>query len=116
LVIYQLHAARFTNRHQKNPPLIRIANEIDEMGGYLRDLGVTAIQLLPVNEVGTENSWGYDPGFFYAVETGLGGPDALKALADTCHRSGLALLLDVVFNHTGNVDNILWEVARDSFL
>jgi len=115
LVIYQLHAARFTNRYPDEPPLRRIAREISEPQGYLRTLGVTAIQLLPVNEVGSANSWGYDPAFFFAIENDLGGPDALKELVDTCHRHGIAVLLDVVFNHAGTVDNILWEVARDSF-
>ncbi len=118
LVVYQLHPSRFTNRFGSDPPLRRVAREIEDDGGYLRDLGVTAIQLMPVNEVGTHNSWGYDPAFFYAVENsycGDEGPDALKALVDACHRHGLAVLLDVVFNHAGTVDNILWQVARDSF-
>lgn len=115
LVVYQLHAARFSNRHQDDVPFRRIAREIDSAGGYLRELGVTAIQLMPVNEVGTQNSWGYDPAYFYAVDNSFGGPNALKELVDTCHRNGLAVLLDVVFNHAGTVDNILWEVARDSF-
>jgi 1,4-alpha-glucan branching enzyme len=118
LTVYQLHPSRFTNRFPDDPPLRRIAREIEEEGGYLRDLGVTAIQLMPVNEVATENSWGYDPAFFYAVENdycGGEGPDALKALVDVCHRNGLAVLLDVVFNHAGTMDNILWEVARESF-
>ena len=115
LIIYQLHAARFTNRHTDEAPLRRIAREISDPQGYLRQLGVTAIQLLPINEVGSSHSWGYDPAFFYAVENDLGGPDALRELVDTCHRHGIAVLLDVVFNHAGTVDNILWEVARDSF-
>jgi hypothetical protein len=116
LTIYQLHAARFTGRFQDEPaPLKRVAREIDEQAGYLRGLGITAILLLPLNEVGTTNSWGYDPAFFYAIENSFGGPDALKELVDTCHRHGLAVLIDVVFNHGGTVDNILWEIARDSF-
>lgn len=116
LTIYQLHVTRFTDRFQDEPaPLKRVAREIDNQAGYLRGLGVTAILLLPVNEVGTMNSWGYDPAFFYAIENSFGGPDALKELVDTCHRHGLAVLIDVVFNHGGTVDNILWEIARDSF-
>jgi 1,4-alpha-glucan branching enzyme len=70
---------------------------------------------MPVNEVGTENSWGYDPAFFYAIENDYGGPDALEELVDTCHRNGLAILVDVVFNHAGSTDNILWSLARESF-
>jgi 1,4-alpha-glucan branching enzyme len=116
LTVYQLHAARFTGRFQEEPALLkRVAREIDNQAGYLRGLGITAILLLPLNEVGTTNSWGYDPAFFYAIESGFGGPDALKELVDTCHRHGLAVLIDVVFNHGGTVDNILWDVARESF-
>ncbi|MBE2215877.1 MAG: hypothetical protein IAE82_18535 [Opitutaceae bacterium] len=115
LTIYQVHAARFSNRHQGEPPLRQVTRELDSSAAYLRELGVTALLLLPVNEVGTHHSWGYDPAFFYAVENDLGGPDALKELVDTCHRHGLAVLLDVEFNHGGTIDNILWEVARESF-
>lgn len=113
--IYQLHPARFSGRHPNTEPLRQVAREIDSNGGYLRDLGVTAILLLPLNEVGTQNGWGYDPAFFYAIERSYGGPDALKELVNTCHRNGLAVLLDVVFNHSGNIDNILWNTARKSF-
>ena len=92
--------------------------EIADNAGYFRELGVTAIQLMPVNEVGSDNSWGYDPAYFYAVENdycGDDGPDDLKQLVDTCHQHGLAVLLDVVFNHAGGMHNILWQVARESF-
>jgi 1,4-alpha-glucan branching enzyme len=118
LIIYQVHPSRFTNRFPSDAPLIRIAREIRENSGYLRDLGVTALQLMPVNEVGSRNSWGYDPAYFYAIENaycGDEGPEALKRLVDTCHEHGLAVLLDVVFNHAGGDDNILWHVAQESF-
>ncbi len=118
LIIYQIHPARFSARFPNEPPLRRVAKEIADQSGYLRRLGVTAIQLMPVNEVGSNHSWGYDPAYFYAVENaycGEQGPDDLKYLVDTCHQHGLAVLLDVVFNHAGGIDNILWHVARDSF-
>ena len=115
LNVYQIHVSRFSNRFQDEAPLRRVAREIDSDGGYLRELGVTAILVMPLNEVGTENSWGYDPAYFYAIENHYGGPDALKELVDTCHRHGLAVLVDVVFNHAGSTDNILWSIARESF-
>ena len=118
LIIYQIHPSRFTNRFQDERPLIRVAREIHENAGYFRELGITAVQLMPVNEVPSTNSWGYDPVYFYAVENaycGDDGPDDLKRLVDTCHAHGLAVILDVVFNHTGGDDNILWQVARKSF-
>ncbi|MER2518994.1 hypothetical protein E4Q23_17130 [Candidatus Accumulibacter phosphatis] len=116
-VIYQLHPSRFTNRFQQEAPLRRVAQEIADNAAYFKELGVTAIQLLPVNEVSSSNSWGYDPAYFYAVENGYcgaNGPDDLKHLVRTAHEHGLAVVLDVVFNHAGG-DNILWAVARDSF-
>jgi 1,4-alpha-glucan branching enzyme len=116
-VIYQLHPSRFTNRFQSERPLRRVAQEIADNSAYFKELGVTAIQLLPVNEVSSTNSWGYDPAYFYTVENdycGPEGPDDLKHLVRTAHEHGLAVVLDVVFNHAGG-DNILWEIARDSF-
>ncbi len=118
LIIYQIHPSRFTNRFQTERPLRRVAREITENSGYIRELGVTAIQLMPVNEVGSSNSWGYDPAYFYAIENdycGSDGPDDLKHLVDTCHQHGLAVMIDVVFNHAGGMDNILWQVSRESF-
>jgi 1,4-alpha-glucan branching enzyme len=118
LIIYQIHPSRFTNRYPGDTPLRRVAREIEDSAGYFRELGVTAVQLMPVNEVGSENSWGYDPAYFYAVENdycGDEGPDDFKRLVDTCHQHGLAVLLDVVFNHAGGIDNVLWHVARESF-
>jgi 1,4-alpha-glucan branching enzyme len=114
-LIYQLHPARFSGRQPNLQPLWQVAREIDSNGGYLRDLGITAILLLPQNEVGTQNGWGYDPAFFYAIERSYGGPDGLKELVNACHKQGLAVLVDVVFNHAGSIDNILWSTARASF-
>ena len=113
--VYQLHPARFSARHPEAEPLRQVAREFESHAGYLRDLGITAILLMPLNEVGSNNGWGYDPAFFYAIERSYGGPDALKELVNTCHRHGIAVLVDVVFNHAGNIDNILWSVARESF-
>ncbi|AUD04337.1 alpha-amylase family glycosyl hydrolase [Spirosoma pollinicola] len=117
LIIYQIHPARFSDRHPELSPLLQVAREIDEQAGHLRDLGVTAIELLPVNEVGSPiYGWGYDPAFFFAVEANYGGPADLQELADTCHAHGIALILDVEFNHTGNTDNILFSTAHDTFI
>ncbi len=118
LIIYQIHPSRLTSRFPAERPLVRVAREIADSTGYFRELGVTAVQLMPLNEVGSDNSWGYDPAYFYAIENnycGDDGPDDLKYLVDTCHQHGLAVILDVVFNHAGGMDNILWQVARESF-
>jgi 1,4-alpha-glucan branching enzyme len=115
LRLYQLHPARFSERRSDLTPFQQVKWEIENPGGYLRQLKVNALQLMPVNEVGTSNSWGYDPAFFYAVEQGYGGPDDFKALVDACHRNGIAVLVDVVFNHAGTTDNSLWPTAQASF-
>jgi hypothetical protein len=84
LRLYQLHPSRFSSRGPAGvSALERVAWEIEDTAGYLRQLRVNALQLMPVNEVGTSNSWGYDPAFFYAVEASYGGPDALGCLVDT---------------------------------
>ena len=88
-------------------PLERVAQELDGDGrhDYLDQLGITAVQLLPVNEFAGDIGWGYNPSFFYAVESSYGTPDQLKALVDTAHRRGIAVILDVVVNHGGSGDN-----------
>ena len=113
--IYQLHPLRFSDRNTTLTPLERITEELDGDGGddYLKSLGVTAVQLLPVNEFAGDIGWGYNPSFFYAVESAYGTPDQLKRLVDTAHRSGVAVVLDLVFNHGGSSDNILWQIAQD---
>jgi 1,4-alpha-glucan branching enzyme len=121
LIIYQVHPKRFSQRFESQglSPLRQLAEEILNQSGYLRQLGVTAIQLMPVNEFAGDDSWGYGPAFYYAVEAAYcgaaEGPDDLKYFVDTCHEHGLAVLLDVVFNHAGTSDNVLWSIAQESF-
>lgn len=114
--IYQLHPLRFTDRNAYLNPLQQVTEELDNDGSndYINKLGVTAIALLPVNEFAGNIGWGYNPSFFYAVEESYGGPEALKALVDEAHAQGIAVILDVVFNHAGTTDNILWQIAQNS--
>jgi hypothetical protein len=78
LIVYQLHPKRFTTRFAGPgvSPLEQVAEEIRSEGGYLRTLGVTAVLLMPVNEFAGDDSWGYNPAFFYAVESAYGGGGA----------------------------------------
>ena len=115
LSLYQVHPNRFSGRSTAATAFDRVADELTSPTGYLRKLRFTALQLMPVNEVGTINSWGYDPAFYYAVEIDYGGPDALKRLVDACHRNGITVLVDVIFNHAGTTDNILWTTAQGTF-
>ncbi len=110
--IYQLHPSRFTDRNSAENAFAEVAAELDASGenDYINDLGVTAIQLMPVYEFPRDESWGYNPSFFYAIESAYGGPDALKALVDEAHANGIAVVLDIVVNHMGTGDNILFQI------
>lgn len=98
-VIYELHTGTFTSPGT-------FAGVIDKLE-YLRDLGITAIELMPVAAFPGARNWGYDGVSLYAVQASYGGPAALRALVDAAHQCGLAVLLDVVYNHFGNEGNYL---------
>lgn len=66
---------------------------------YLADLGINAIELMPVNEYDGNDSWGYMPAFFFAPDKCYGTSDMLKGFVDVCHQNGIAVILDVVLNH-----------------
>ncbi|WP_075187935.1 alpha-amylase family glycosyl hydrolase [Teredinibacter haidensis] len=109
--IYQVHPARFSHRSTSNP-IPRLTNEVST---YIRELGFTALELLPVNAFSQDDSWGYNGVFLYAIETSYGTPNDLKALVDSCHQNGMAVILDVVLNHSGNRDNILWNIDHEEY-
>jgi maltooligosyltrehalose trehalohydrolase len=98
-VFYELHVGTFTPQGTFEAIIPRI-NE-------LRDLGITAIELMPVAQFPGNRNWGYDGVYPYAVQNSYGGPAALKRLVDACHRHGMAVVLDVVYNHLGPEGNYL---------
>jgi maltooligosyltrehalose trehalohydrolase len=98
-VIYELHVGTFT-------PGGTFDSAIDRLE-HLVDLGVTHVELMPVAEFSGVRGWGYDGVDLYAPHSAYGGPDGLKRLVDACHRRGLAVLLDVVYNHLGPSGNYL---------
>ncbi|MCU1430409.1 MAG: malto-oligosyltrehalose trehalohydrolase [Actinomycetia bacterium] len=77
--------------------------------GELVDLGVTAVELMPVAQFPGARNWGYDGVFPYAVQNTYGGPDSLKRFVDAAHRLGLCVVLDVVYNHLGPEGDVLRE-------
>jgi glycosidase len=91
LVIYELNLRDFL----ADDRFATLADTLD----YLVRLGVNAIELMPVSQRDAADSWGYDPGFHFAVENRYGRPEDLKAFVDAAHARGLAVLLDVVYNH-----------------
>ncbi len=102
-VTYELHTGTFTPRGTFEAVIERIP--------YLRDLGITAIELMPVAEFPGKRNWGYDGASLYAPHSAYGGPSGLKKLVDTCHANGLAVVLDVVYNHLGPEGCYLPEYA-----
>lgn len=91
LVIYELLLRDFT----PEKTLEAAIGKLD----YLKTLGVTAIELMPVHEFDGNNSWGYNPNHFFAPDKAYGTPEMYKKFVDECHKRGMAVILDVVFNH-----------------
>ena len=100
-VIYELHVGTFT-------PEGTFDSAIDRLD-HLVELGVTTIEIMPVATFPGRRGWGYDGVFLYAPHEAYGGPDGLKRLVDACHARGLAILLDVVYNHLGPDGNVLGQ-------
>jgi maltooligosyltrehalose trehalohydrolase len=101
LVIYELHVGTFTPEGTFDSLIGRL--------GDLRELGVTALELMPVCQFPGTRSWGYDLVHPFAVQNSYGGPRGLQRLVAAAHRAGLAVLLDVVYNHFGPEGNYLGE-------
>lgn len=98
-IFYELHVGAFT-------PEGTFAAAIERLD-YLKELGITALELMPVAQFPGERNWGYDGVFPFAPQNSYGGSSGLKKLVDACHRKGLAVLLDVVYNHLGPEGNYL---------
>ncbi|MDI6790268.1 MAG: malto-oligosyltrehalose trehalohydrolase [Thermodesulfobacteriota bacterium] len=101
MIIYELHVGAFTPEGTFEAVIPRL----DEM----KDLGVNAIEIMPVAQFPGERNWGYDGVYPFAVQDSYGGPDGLKKLVNACHKKGMAVILDVVYNHLGPEGNYLWD-------
>jgi maltooligosyltrehalose trehalohydrolase len=99
LVLYELHLGTFTDEGTCDAAIARL--------DHLVALGVTAVELMPVAQCPGTRNWGYDGVLPFAVQHSLGGPAALQRLVDACHARGLAVILDVVYNHFGPEGNHL---------
>lgn len=98
-VIYELHIGTFTREGTFDAAIRRLPE--------LKELGITALEIMPVSAFPGRRNWGYDGVFPFAVHAGYGGPDALRRFATACHALGLAVILDVVYNHLGPEGNHL---------
>ena len=101
LIIYELHVGTFT----PEGTFISIIPKLD----YLIDLGINAIELLPVNQFSGKRNWGYDGVCPFAVHNIYGMPDDFKTLINACHEKGIAVIMDTVYNHLGPEGNYLPE-------
>ena len=98
-IFYELHVGAFT----PGGTFDAAADRLDD----LTALGVTAVELMPVAQFPGERNWGYDGVYPFAVQASYGGPQGLKRLINACHAKGLAVVLDVVYNHLGPEGNYL---------
>ncbi|WP_426058930.1 alpha-amylase family glycosyl hydrolase [Hymenobacter sp. B1770] len=92
LVIYELHLRDFIARHD--------FQTLRDTLNYIQRLGINCIELMPVNEFEGNDSWGYNPSFYFAVDKYYGTKDAFKAFVDEAHRRGMAVVIDMVLNHS----------------
>jgi maltooligosyltrehalose trehalohydrolase len=100
-VVYELHVGTFSDAGTLDGAVEHI--------GRLVELGVGAVELMPTAAFPGDRGWGYDGVDLYAVHSAYGGPDALKRFVDACHHAGLAVIVDVVYNHLGPDGNNLAE-------
>ncbi len=101
-IIYELHTGTFTPEGTFDAIIGRLP--------YLRDqIGITSIELMPVAQCPGTRNWGYDGTYLFAPQHNYGGPDGLKRFVDACHAAGLAVIMDVVYNHLGPEGNYLGD-------
>ncbi|HUR10340.1 MAG TPA: malto-oligosyltrehalose trehalohydrolase [Flavitalea sp.] len=98
-IIYELHTGTFTPSH-------KFSGIIDKLD-HLKELGITAIEVMPVAQFPGDRNWGYDGVFPFAVQHSYGGARGLQELVNKCHQKGIAVILDVIYNHIGPEGNYL---------
>ena len=99
LIIYELHVGTFSPEGTFDG----VIQKLD----YLLDLGINAVELMPISQFPGERNWGYDIASPFAIQNSYGGPDGLKRLVDSCHRKGIAIIIDAVYNHLGPEGNYM---------
>ena len=107
MVIYEVHIGTATEEGTFDAFIEKLP--------YLKTLGITAIEIMPVADFPGERNWGYDGVDLFAPANAYGGPDGLKRLVDAAHSHGLAVLQDVVYNHLGPDGNYLRDFSRSYF-
>lgn len=98
-IMYELHTGTFSAENS----FAGIKNKL----GYLTELGITAIEVMPVGQFPGNRNWGYDGVYPFAVQHSYGGASGLQELVNACHQHGIAVILDVIYNHLGPEGNYL---------
>jgi len=101
MIVYELHVGTFTSEGTFEAVIPRL----DE----IKDVGINAIEIMPISQFSGERNWGYDGVYPFAVQSSYGGPEGLKRLVNECHKEEIAVILDVVYNHLGPEGNYFWE-------
>lgn len=99
LVIYEMHVADFSGGEDDPNPRGKYKHAIEKLD-YLCELGINAIELMPIKEYPGDYSWGYNPRYFFATESSYGGTEDLKRLIDECHNRGIRVIMDGIYNHS----------------
>jgi hypothetical protein len=95
MVIYELLLRDFTKEKSLEAAIAKL--------DYLKNLGITAVELMPIQEFDGNNSWGYNPNHYFAPDKAYGTPDMYKKFIDECHKRGMAVILDMVFNQASGI-------------
>jgi 1,4-alpha-glucan branching enzyme len=106
LVFYELHVGTFNSPQRDMPGNLK---SVTKKIPYLKNLGINAIQLMPIMEFPGDYSWGYNTGYPFSVESSYGTTSDLKRLVNEAHKAGIAVILDVIYNHFGPSDLDLWQ-------
>lgn len=116
LIIYELLIRDFTGTEGKAEGNGTLRGVIDKLD-YIKGLGVNAVELLPIMEFNGNNSWGYNTNFYFAPDKAYGTPDDYRLLIDECHRRGMAVILDIVFNQSDGLHPWyqMYPIARNPF-
>lgn len=111
LVIYEMHVGDFSGGEDDPYARGKYKHVIEKLD-YLCELGVNAIELMPVKEYPGDYSWGYNPRYFFATESSYGSTDGLKNLIDECHAHGIRVFMDGIFNHS-EAESPLTQIDHD---
>ncbi|MHB8232945.1 MAG: alpha-amylase family glycosyl hydrolase [bacterium] len=107
LVIYELHVGTFNDEKYTNykGEFASVSERIE----YFKNLGINAIQIMPIGEFAGDKSWGYNPSQIFSIDTDYGGPLEFKKFVKHAHHENIAVILDVVYNHLGPSDLDIWQ-------